>query len=580
MKASKHFRIRSAILLLSFGVAFGFSLNPLCAQEAEAPKKQYPVKDSANLSEKQKMRQWSYETYNTEFPAKRQNKFSLGIQIGNSFLSGDVVPKMALAGGINVQKSIGHLLSFRGQIAAGQAFGRNWRPSGGFVKNAAWNGFSNPAADYINLAPFYLVFYNHKTVWYDLNVQTVFAINNINHYKEKPKLGLFIFTGIGAFFYQTKIDALDASGNVYDFSVVTVSQSRDDKKEIVGQLKGLLDGTYETSGESFDNVAGLFNSKVVFEIVGGASLNYRLSDRIYLSFEHRLLWNGDDLIDGHQWSETNTKTPSPDLHQFSTAGLNFMLGKGEDPDWFTNPMSTVYDDLRDIKKKMEKDESDKDGDGVPDSKDKDNLTPAGTLTDHHGVAIDSDGDGIPDFRDGEPYSIKGAAVDKSGNMMDTDGDRVPDIFDDEPNSETDAQVDTRGRTIKTGKGSGDSGAGLGNFLPMIHFEFGSAKIAREFYPDLHYVASYLRSNPDVSIGIIGHADSRGQAESNASLSARRAQNCVEFLVRTYGIDRDRLSVQAKGSEAPMVGSIPAEGEFGAEEYHYLNRRVEFQIIGK
>lgn len=556
------------IFLIGGGAAF--------AQETDSTKTKYPVKDGDNLSEKQKMRQWSYESYNSEFPAKRQNKWAVGVQLGTGFLTGDVAPLPSFAGAVSVRKALGHLLSIRAQFAGGQLYGRAWRPNAGIIRNASYNGFNNASADYVNNAPFYLVWYNHKTNWFDMNAQAVFNINNSNFYNKSPKLGLYVYAGVGAQFYQTRIDLLDPNGAIYDYSNMTVSQNRADKSTVVDELKALRDGEYETVGEGFDSTSPGY--RVAFEVTGGAALLYRLTDRISLSLEHRVAWSGEDLIDGHQWSETNTKTPAPDLHQMATIGINFTIGKGQEPDWWNNPMQTLYSDVRDIKKKLSKGESDKDGDGVPDSKDKDNTTPPGALTDHHGVAIDSDQDGIPDFRDKEPFSMVGAQVGKDGSMLDSDNDRVPDIFDDEPNSPPDAQVDTRGRTIKTFDGGAASPSAPVRGLPLVHFDFGTAKIKREFYPALYRVATTMHNNPNIDMRVVGHADKRNRSGRNEALSRRRAQNCVEILVRTFGVDRDRFSVQAMGSDALLVDSPQGGSGLGSEDVHYLNRRVEFQVI--
>ncbi|MDE6448779.1 MAG: OmpA family protein, partial [Muribaculaceae bacterium] len=62
------------------------------------------------------------------------------------------------------------------------------------------------------------------------------------------------------------------------------------------------------------------------------------------------------------------------------------------------------------------------------------------------------------------------------------------------------------------------------------------------------LAEYLKANPDMSVVLQGYADKgTGTAEYNQSLSKRRAQAVYDALTKKYGINGNRLSIDAEGS---------------------------------
>lgn len=82
-------------------------------------------------------------------------------------------------------------------------------------------------------------------------------------------------------------------------------------------------------------------------------------------------------------------------------------------------------------------ESDTDGDGVPDSEDACEDTPAGVEVDMAGCPVDSDGDGIPDYLDNCPNTPSGMKVNSNGCPEDSNRTNMPDSFQKKiPESET------------------------------------------------------------------------------------------------------------------------------------------------
>ncbi len=101
----------------------------------------------------------------------------------------------------------------------------------------------------------------------------------------------------------------------------------------------------------------------------------------------------------------------------------------------------------------------------------------------------------------------------------------------------------------------------------VHFEFDSSALDSESRALIEAHAAYLAANPDVLLGLEGHADERGTREYNLALGERRGQ-AVRRMMRLLGIDSQRLTATSYGEENPIAT--------GSDESAWrLNRRVEF-----
>ena len=79
---------------------------------------------------------------------------------------------------------------------------------------------------------------------------------------------------------------------------------------------------------------------------------------------------------------------------------------------------------------------------------------------------------------------------------------------------------------------------------------------------------------------MAHTDTRGNADKNMSLSQRRAQSCVDYLV-TKGIPADRMEAKGYGETTPIIddatiSALPTKEE--KEAAHQKNRRTEFRVL--
>lgn len=86
-------------------------------------------------------------------------------------------------------------------------------------------------------------------------------------------------------------------------------------------------------------------------------------------------------------------------------------------------------------------------------------------------------------------------------------------------------------------------------MATVRFTLNSAKISQIEKVNVYNVAEYMKANPQANVTIAGYADKdTGTSDYNMSLSKRRAQAVYDALVNEYGINPDRLSIKAEGSD--------------------------------
>ena len=131
----------------------------------------------------------------------------------------------------------------------------------------------------------------------------------------------------------------------------------------------------------------------------------------------------------------------------------------------------------------------------------------------------------------------------------------------------------------------------------IFYDFDRATLRPESKAALDSLADVLRDNPNVTIEMASHTDRHGTDEYNLSLSGRRAQSVIDYLI-SVGIKPDRLQSQGYGESRPktitkkLAREFPnfKEGDVLTEEYilalpedqqaeaDQINRRTEFQVL--
>lgn len=304
-----------------------------------------------------------------------------------------------------------------------------------------------------------------------------------------------------------------------------------------------------------------------------------------LSLEYRKTFTDDADATYKSFSET-------DNYAMVTIGVNYTLGKKNKPMEWVNPMEVVYNDLADMKEKVDIISGDKDKDGISDLFDKDNNTPEGAKVYGDGTPVDTDADGIIDMRDADPFTPKGAKVDANGMELDSDADGVPDSRDLEPNTAQGSLVNFQGMTVaapgqyrspsESGSGNdgrdggavggvaGVMGSNSGNagssYLPSVFFESGSSEISSTYHDRLLTVARAMLANPNLRIRVIGNCDVNGGSSENLRLGQRRADGVRQHLISKYGIEGDRIRTESRGKNNPIANGLNS-----------MNRRADFTV---
>ena len=135
-------------------------------------------------------------------------------------------------------------------------------------------------------------------------------------------------------------------------------------------------------------------------------------------------------------------------------------------------------------------------------------------------------------------------------------------------------------------------------LPNILYDFGKWDLRPESMISLDKLVETLIDNPNVTIELMSHTDSRDTEEYNQDLSQKRAQVVVQYLIEK-GIEPGRLSAKGYGESTPKVvdALIAAQNSFLktgttlSEQYintlssdeqkeiaHQINRRTEFRVL--
>lgn len=143
----------------------------------------------------------------------------------------------------------------------------------------------------------------------------------------------------------------------------------------------------------------------------------------------------------------------------------------------------------------------------------------------------------------------------------------------------------------------------------IEYDFDKATLRPESKEILDKLYDFLNINSNLVVEINSHTDNRGSDSYNMNLSKRRAQSCVDYLIRK-GIPKERMTAKGYGESQPnylkgangkpvigndgkpVIGNdgkriyltkeyIDAEpSEEVQEEYHQRNRRTSFKVVGE
>jgi outer membrane protein OmpA-like peptidoglycan-associated protein len=149
-------------------------------------------------------------------------------------------------------------------------------------------------------------------------------------------------------------------------------------------------------------------------------------------------------------------------------------------------------------------------------------------------------------------AIGGAAGGVVGNVMDKKADKIQEAI-------PGADVERVGEGIHV---IFDENSG-------VNFATNKSSLTTAAKANLDAIAKVFQEFPDTNLLVQGHTDSSGNEEYNMTLSQKRAQSVVDYLV-SKGISNKRFSVEAFGETQPRYDNTTSEGRS-------KNRRVEMAV---
>lgn len=110
----------------------------------------------------------------------------------------------------------------------------------------------------------------------------------------------------------------------------------------------------------------------------------------------------------------------------------------------------------------------------------------------------------------------------------------------------------------------------------IYYDLDKWNIKPEAAKELDKLVQLLIDNPEIKIELSSHTDSIASVEYNMTLSQRRAESAVNYLVE-HGISADRLVAKGYGELRPIARNTNPDGTDNPEGRD-RNRRTEFKIL--
>lgn len=113
---------------------------------------------------------------------------------------------------------------------------------------------------------------------------------------------------------------------------------------------------------------------------------------------------------------------------------------------------------------------------------------------------------------------------------------------------------------------------IGHVFENILFDFDKDYLKPQYHQALNDAAAYLRENSAARIILAGHTDSIGTKQYNMGLSHRRAAAVRDYLVKSAGVAKERITLSGFGYSEPVAPNDTSEGRA-------QNRRVQGIITG-
>ena len=459
------------------------------------------------------------------FPPKPRNQWEVGFGLGLYNVIGNV-PTLMLwqkgGGGINVnvRKSLGYIFSLRAQYIYG--VGKNLDRQPTISYDAPYTTFGYVPLQYSNSTTQPNEVYRAtRTEASQLSLDLMFNAYNINFHHARNSMSFFGFFGLGAYAYKTRVNALDGNYTPYQFDTLIKDPSAKPNK-IRKELQKAMDKTYESVADNGGGSTILDHKTLDFAPSIGAGVQYKINKKFNVQLEERYTFLTDAYVDGSRYGKPlgNTVTtgrPNDAISYFSLS-INYNLKtkkKSVEPLYWINPLDHAYSELSYPRHMILPNPvlPDEDEDGVTDQFDKCPKTPKGIAVDSHGCPLDTDGDGVPDYKDKQlitPTECQPVDADGVGKCP------CPDACK-ELNSKNNA--------------CGTIGAGT------LLFTNNSGNVTTPMEAQLATLAAQMQANPNCKVVIMGGGSGSKIKEQH---SWQHVNAVIEYMSEKHNISRDRF----------------------------------------
>lgn len=121
----------------------------------------------------------------------------------------------------------------------------------------------------------------------------------------------------------------------------------------------------------------------------------------------------------------------------------------------------------------------------------------------------------------------------------------------------------------TGPQPGTQADLVANIGDRVFFDFDKHNLEPDTRATVERWSAWLKTYPQVTVTIEGHADERGTREYNLALGERRANSALEYM-QSLGIDGGRVRVISFGKERPAV--------LGSTDSAYSQNRRSVMVV--
>ena len=504
--------------------------------------KNYDVLDSSYYPKRRLKQYRQYMDHQGFFPPKPRNQWEVGIGFGQYNVLGDIASlNMFQKGGyglnLHVRKAWGYVFSTRFDYTYGIGKNLDLTPTQSFDAP-----YTLPAAGgaYVPLQyagpgkPATNIYRATRTESSQYNLDLMFNLYNINFHQARNSISFYGYLGLGMLKYKTRVNALDGNYSAYDFASIVKDPSAS-PRTIRKELQSKMDNTYESDAD------GSKGKRTDFAPSIGAGIQYKLNKQWNLQLEERYTFPGDDYLDGTRFgapiSGAASISQTKDAISYFSVGANYNIKlkkKAVEPLYWINPLDHIYSELSYPRHMILPNPvlPDEDADGVTDQFDKCPKTPAGVAVDGHGCPLDTDGDGVPDYKDKQlitPTECQPVDADGVGHCPCPEGCK-----DDIRNKKDKCDRINDGVIRFSGKGT---------ITPAIE-----AQLAK--------LASEMRMNADCKVTVVGGGGSKIKEQR----SWEHVNAVIEYMTEKQSILRARFIFQYGKGDDENVVNFHAAGE--------------------